>query len=71
MAVYLGVMTNEIIAKYEARALEVSHSLSEIARMAKVAQSTLTGWRKGRKPQGETLRKLDRVLAHFEAERAQ
>ncbi len=63
-------MTNDILNKYEARALDNSLSLSELARKAKVAQSTLSRWRAGMKPQGVTLRKLDRALAEVEAERA-
>jgi transcriptional regulator with XRE-family HTH domain len=62
-------MTNEIIAKYEACALDNSLSLVELARKAKVAASTISRWRSGQKPQGETLRKLDRALATIERDR--
>jgi transcriptional regulator with XRE-family HTH domain len=62
-------MTNEIISKYEALALDNSLSLVELARKARVAESTISRWRAGRKPQGETLRKLDRALNEIEAER--
>ncbi|MGL5736893.1 MAG: helix-turn-helix domain-containing protein [Beijerinckiaceae bacterium] len=60
-------MTNELIAKYEARALDNSLSLVELARYAGIAASTISRWRKGKKPRGETLRKLDRQLAIVEA----
>lgn len=60
-------MKNDIINKYEALALDNSYSLSELARMAGVAQSTISRWRTGRKPQGETLRKLDKALRDIEA----
>lgn len=63
-------MTNEILDKYEALALDNSLSLSELARKAGVAQSTISRWRAGRKPQGITLRKLDRALSEIEMERA-
>lgn len=63
-------MTNEILLKYETLALANSLSLVELARKAKVAESTLSRWRSGRKPQGVTLRKLDDALAAIEAERA-
>lgn len=64
-------MTNEILNKYEAAALDHSLSLVELARSASIAASTISRWRGGKKPRGETLRKLDRALAHLEAERAQ
>ena len=63
-------MTNEIISKYEARALDNSLSLVELASKAKVAASTISRWRAGMKPQGVTLRKLDNALAAIEAEKA-
>jgi transcriptional regulator with XRE-family HTH domain len=63
-------MTNEILDKYEARALDNSLSLVELARMEGIAASTISRWRGGKKPQGATLRKLDRALAAIEAERA-
>ena len=63
-------MTNEILHKYESLALDNSLSLSELARKAEVAQSTISRWRSGRKPQGATLRKLDQALREIEAERA-
>lgn len=59
-------MTNEIISKYEARALDNSLSLVELAARAKVASSTISRWRAGMKPQGATLRKLDKALAEIE-----
>jgi transcriptional regulator with XRE-family HTH domain len=62
-------MTNEIIDKYEARALDNSLSLVELARKACVAASTISRWRGGMKPKGATLRKLDRALTAIEAER--
>ena len=67
---YLTPMTNEIISKYEARALDNSLSLVELARKADVAASTISRWRAGMKPQGVTLRKLDNALAQIEADRA-
>jgi transcriptional regulator with XRE-family HTH domain len=62
-------MTSEIITKYEARALDNSLSLVELARKANVAASTISRWRSGKRPQGATLRKLDKVLADIERER--
>jgi predicted transcriptional regulator len=62
-------MTSEILSKYEALALDNSLSLVELARKARVAESTISRWRSGRKPQGVTLRKLDCALAEIEAER--
>lgn len=59
-------MTNEILTKYEAKALDNSLSLVELARRAGVAESTISRWRSGRKPQGITLRKLDKALADIE-----
>ena len=58
-------MTNDIINKYEAKALDNSLSLSELAARAGVAQSTISRWRAGRKPWGVTLRKLDKALAEM------
>jgi len=63
-------MTNEIIAKYEARALDNSMSLAEVAATVKIAESTISRWRAGQKPRGSTLRKLDSALAAIEAGRA-
>ena len=59
-------MTNEIIAKYETRALQNSLSLGELAVMAGCAPSTISRWRGGIKPKGATLRKLDSKLAEIE-----
>jgi len=56
-------MTNDILNKYEALALDNSLSLAELCVKAEVAQSTISRWRAGRKPQGKTLRKLDSALA--------
>ena len=58
-------MTNDILSKYEAAALDNSLSLVELARQAGVAASTFSRWRKGKKPQGRTLRKLDAALAEI------
>jgi len=62
-------MTNAIIEKYEALALDNSVSLSELARKANVAQSTISRWRSGMKPKGASLRKLDAALRIIERER--
>jgi transcriptional regulator with XRE-family HTH domain len=66
--IYLSGMTNEILAKYEALALNNSLSLIELCAKADVAQSTVSRWRSGRKPQGRTLRKLDSALAKLGAQ---
>ena len=63
---YLALMTNEILTKYEAKALDNSLSLVELARRAGVAVSTISRWRGGQKPQGLTLRKLDKALADID-----
>jgi len=63
-------MTNDILSKYEAAALDNSLSLVELAREAGVAASTFSRWRKGKKPQGRTLRKLDAALAEIAKGRA-
>lgn len=60
-------MENEILHKYEMAALHNSLSLVELARMAGVAASTFSRWRRGKKPQGRTLRKLDAALAQVKA----
>lgn len=62
-------MTTDILHKYEALALDNSLSLVELARDAGVAASTISRWRTGQKPRGETLRKLDRRLAQVKVER--
>ena len=66
----MRAMTNEIIEKYEALALDNDMSLVELAREAGIAASTISRWRDGRKPRGETLRKLARRVAALEAVKA-
>lgn len=66
----MPVMTNDILNKYEALALDNSLSLIELARNAGVAASTISRWRAGQKPRGETLRKLDRAVVAAKAEKA-
>lgn len=66
----MRAMTNEIIEKYEALALDNDMSLVELARAAGIAASTISRWRSGRKPRGGTLRKLARMVAEIEAGKA-
>ncbi len=62
-------MNDEIIDKYQRAATENSLSLSELCIAAGVSPSTMTRWRKGQRPWGATLRKLDLAIARIVSER--
>jgi hypothetical protein len=68
--IYETRMQNEFIQKYEQAASIRSLSLSELCAAAGVADSTISRWRNGRRPQGRTLRKLDDFLAKGDASTA-
>jgi transcriptional regulator with XRE-family HTH domain len=62
-------MTHDVLKNYEQRAFAARVSMTDLCKRAGVAGSTITRWRKGKKPWAQTLFKLDQAIAQIERER--
>lgn len=67
---YMRGMTQDVLRNYEMRAFAARVSMTELCKRAGVASSTITRWRKGKKPWAATLIKLDHAIDAIERERA-